>query len=135
MYYLITLRNRHFLEAARRVISSIPAGHPVSLRYVASQAALEPAPCYYCTYEYALRMLRVLRHGRLKLRNDRRLALWEELDRRAGRLMERHGYRLDFALANVLADGHASQFFISPARAMDLLRSSFDPETRQITIS
>lgn len=134
MYSLVTLRNRHFLEAARRVVATIPAGHPVSLRYVASAAALEPAPCYYCTFEYALRMLRVLRHGRLHLRNDRRLALWKELDARATRLMERHGYRLDFALANVLAAGHASQFFISPDRAMDILRSAFNHETRQITI-
>lgn len=134
MYSLVTLRNRHFLEAARRVVATVPAGHPVSLRYVASAAALEPAPCYYCTFEYALRMLRVLRHGRLHLRNDRRLALWKELDVRATRLMERHGYRLDFALANVLAAGHASQFFISPDRAMDILRSAFNPETRQITI-
>ena len=39
-------------------------------------------------------MLRVLRHGRLKLRNDRRLALWEELNSRASRLMERRGCRL-----------------------------------------
>lgn len=87
MYSLVTLRNRHFLEAARRVLSTLPAGRPVSLEHLASLTALEPAPCYYCTFEYALRMLRVLRHGRLKLRNDRRLALWEELNSRASRLM------------------------------------------------
>lgn len=134
MYSLIALRNRHFLETARCVLSTIPAGHPVSLAYVATEASLQPAPCYYCTFEYALRMLRILRHGRLKLRNDRRLLLWQELDSRVSRLMDRHGYRLDFALANVLASGHASQFFISPARAMDLLRAYFNPQTRQITI-
>ena len=134
MYSLIQLRNRHFLEAARRVVATIPAGHPVSLAYVASQAALEPAPCYYCTFEYALRMLRVLRHGRLRLRNDRRLPLWHELNNRVNRLMSTTGYSLDFALAHVMASGGASQFFISQARAADLLRSHFNPATREITI-
>jgi len=122
MYSLVTLRNRHFLEAARRVLSTLPAGRPVSLEHLASLTALEPAPSYYCTFEYALRMLRVLRHGRLKLRNDRRLALWEELNMKCTVYMARTGCNLPEALGYILASESASQFFIAPSTALRLVQ-------------
>lgn len=120
MHELIELRNRHLRGAIRREYENVKPGERADLATIAWRAASGPAPTYYCTYEYALRMLRVLRHGRLKLRRDRRLMLWLELNERTTALMERHGISLPDALARVLADGHASQFFISPSRAATL---------------
>lgn len=134
MLTLLHLRNRHFLTAAQTLISTLPAGTRPDLDAVAAKVALSPAPTYYCSYDYALRMLRVLRHGRLRLRRDRRLALWCELNTRATRLMESRGVSLSEALASVLADGHASQFFIAPATALSLLRRYYVPSSNSILI-
>ncbi len=89
---------------------------------VAMAAAKSPAPHYYCTFTYALRMLRVLRHGRIRLKRDRRLDMWEELDAKCSRYMERHGCRLPEALCNVLASESASEFFIAPTTALRLVQ-------------
>lgn len=123
-------RDRHFLAALRKAISSLPAGEKIDIEALAMRVANSPAPAYYCTYPYALRMVRVLRHGRLTLRRDRRLALWTELNERASRLMRLRGIRLPHALATVLADGHASQFFISEATAVSLARQLLAGRTR-----
>lgn len=121
MLTLIDTRNRHFIERCRAIMAATPRGELISRAEVARKAAESPAPAYYCTHTYALRILRVLRHGRLKLRNDRRSAMWHELNERVTRLMERRpGISLPTALTHVLAEGHASQFFISPARALSL---------------
>lgn len=122
MLSLIETRNRHFLRACRDIILSLPAGRDIDLAEVAAKAAASPAPHYYCTYEYALRMIRVLRHGRLTLRRDRRLAMWEELSAKTALYEARHGCRLPEALANVLASERGSQFFISPSTALRLVQ-------------
>lgn len=134
MFSLIHLRNRHFLTAVSNLISSLPADKAFDIDSIAMQAAMSHAPAYYCTFDYALRMLRVLRHGRLRLRRDRRFAMWTELNTRVTRLMEKRGIRLPDALANVLSDGGASQFFISPATAASLVRRYFDCRTRTLLI-
>lgn len=126
MLSLIDVRNRHFISAVKRIIDSLPPGSPVDIDTIAARAAMGPAPTYYCTYDYALRMLRVYRHGRLRLRRDRRFALWTELNAKVSRLMERRSIKLPDALANVLADGHASQFFISPSTAAKLARTLYN---------
>lgn len=122
MLSLIETRNRHFLAACREIIINLPSGKEINLADVAAKAAASPAPHYYCTYEYALRMLRVLRHGRLSLRRDRRRLLWEELNTKVSMLMARRGCRLPEALASVLASETASQFFISPSTALRLVQ-------------
>lgn len=120
MLSLIETRNRHFIEACRREISNLPAGREINITQVAMKAAMSPAPHYYCTYIYALRMLRVLRHGRMGLRRDRRYAMWSELNGKCSRYMERTGCRLPEALGYVLAGETASQFFIAPSTALRL---------------
>ena len=66
-------------------------------------------------------MLRVVRHGRLTLRRDRRLAMWEEINAKVTSLMERRPeYNLPRAVAHILASATASQFFISDATALSL---------------
>lgn len=134
MNAIISLRDRHFLSAVRNILHSLPAGAEIDIESIAARVALSPAPAYYCTYDYALRMLRVLRHGRLQLRRDRRFQLWTELNDRVNRLMETRSVSLPTALANVLADGGASQFFIAPATAASLTRRYYDAATRSITI-
>lgn len=121
MLSLIETRNRHFLEACRRIIDSLPAGAHISLPEIAAKAAASPAPHYYCTFTYALRMLRLLRHGRLPLRNDRRRMMWEELNVKTAIVMARRGCRLPEALADVLASHSASRFFISSETALSLV--------------
>ena len=122
MLSLIETRNRHFLDACRTIILNMPRGREINLAEVAAEAAMTPAPHYYCTYTYALRMLRVLRHGRMPLRRDRRLELWTELNEKCSRLMERRGCNLPEALSNVLASEGASQFFIAPSTALKLVQ-------------
>lgn len=134
MLSLIQLRNRHFLTAVNGLIAALPEGSKIDLDSLAAKAAMSAAPAYYCTYDYALRMLRVLRHGRLHLRRDRRFALWTELNARVSRMMDTRGIGLTDALTSVLADGHASQFFISPSTASSLVRRYFDRSTRTLLI-
>lgn len=122
MLTLIETRNRHFIESCRRIMRSLPSGEEINLMRVAMAAAKSPAPHYYCTFTYALRMLRVLRHGRIRLKRDRRLDMWEELDAKCSRYMERHGCRLPEALCNVLASESASEFFIAPTTALRLVQ-------------
>ncbi len=122
MLSLIETRNRHFLAACRAIISSLPAGCEINLTQVAEQAAHSPAPAYYCTFTYAMRMVRLLRHGRLPLRNDRRRMLWEELNVKTAILQARRRCRLPEAMASVLASSGASQFFIAPSTALRLVQ-------------
>lgn len=124
MLNLIDTRNRHFLAAARRVLAALPAHRPINLADVAREAAMMPAPHYYCTYDYALRVLRVLRHGRLTLRTDRRLEMFTEINDKCQRYMDRHACRLPEALGYVLSGESASRFFISPSTALRLLREN-----------
>lgn len=118
MSNLMNLRDRHFMDACREIIKNLDPTMEINMREVAQRAAMSPAPHYYCTFEYALRMIRVLRHGRLKLRNDRRLMMWKELNSKADGLMKRQGYTLIEALSHILASEPASQFFITPGTAL-----------------
>ena len=121
MLDLIETRNRHFREACRRVISRLGAGQEITPRIVAELAAREPAPFFYCTFDYALRCLRVVRHGRLSMRSPRRAAMWAELNSKVAERQALTGESLPEALSTVLSSCGASQFFISPARAYSLV--------------
>lgn len=134
MLTLIETRNRHFLESCRRIIRNMPPGEEINLMRVAMEAAQSPAPHYYCTFAYALRMLRVLRHGRMKLRRDRRLELWTELNVKCDRYMRRYSCSLPEALSNVLAGESASKFFIASSTALRLVQK-LRAEARCETVS
>lgn len=91
---------------------------------VARRAAMSRAPHYYCTYDYALRVLRVLEHDRMPMRRDRRLEMFAEIRAKCHRYMSSlPGMKLGDALAIVLASEGASQFFISPSTALRLVQS------------
>ena len=125
MFNLIETRNRHFRQVCRNIMEQAPAGQTFSTAELAGRAARHKAPCYYCTYEYALRSLRVLRHGRMAFREGRRLDMWREIDAKVSGRQARTGESLPVALANVLATSTASQFFISPRRAHALVCELF----------
>lgn len=121
MNNLIEIRNRHYLNACLNIIRHLDPREAIDLQDIAMRAAKSPAPRYYCTFDYALRMLRVLRHGRLKLRNDRRTRMWNEINTKVDGLMRKKGVSLIDALAHLLAVEPASEFFISPATAYHLV--------------
>lgn len=134
MLSLLDLRNRHFLNAARRLIEAVPANGYLDLQSIAAKVANSPAPRYYCNYSYALRMLYVYRSDRIKLKEGRRKALWAELNAKVDRKLAAGCPTVSDALADVLAGGGASQFFISPVTALNILRRYFDPSTRSLLI-
>ena len=122
MNALIETRNRHFLEACERMIRLLPPHEEINLARLAYLASTSPAPHYYCTFTYAMRMLRVLRHGRMPIRRDRRRTMWEEINAKCDHYMERRGCNLPQALAYVLATERASQFFIAATTAHRLVQ-------------
>lgn len=132
MNALIDTRNRHFLEACERRIRALAPHEEINLARLAYQASTSPAPHYYCTFTYAMRMLRVLRHGRLPIRRDRRLAMWEEINSKCDRYMERHGCNLPQALGYVLATERASQFFIAPTTAHRLVQRLWSERNKAV---
>ncbi len=134
MFSLIETRNRHLLRAAQRYIDSLPETFYLDLATVAAKVAMSPAPCYYCNYIYALRMLYVYRNSNIKLKEGRRTALWAELSRKVDEFIARHPCSVSEALAMVLSRGQASQFFISPVTANSILRRYFNPKTRKLMI-
>lgn len=134
MLTLIDTRNRHFIAVAQRIVDAIPANVPVDLTSVAAQAALSPAPRYYCNFLYALRMLYVYRKSKIRLKAGRRKALWVELNEKVDRIIARCGGDVSSALSTVLAKSQASQFFISPVTAANILRRYYDYATRKFLI-
>lgn len=131
MFSLIDIRNRHFIDAAQRFVDSLPKDFYIDIATIAARVASSPAPCYYCNYLYALRMVYVYRNGHIKLKEGRRKALWAELNRKVDAVIERHNCPVSDALALVLSRGQASQFFISPITAAAILRRYYDPKTRK----
>ncbi|MDE6080554.1 MAG: hypothetical protein K2G35_10890 [Duncaniella sp.] len=131
MLSFVDTRDRHFRAACRRIINELPAGETLTLDELIEKAIHTEAPHYYCTYEYALRMVRVLRHGRLEVRRDRRHELWCELSARCQQLEEKKGWTLPHALSHVLATGRATQFFITPERARRILTMTAGPKGTQ----
>lgn len=132
MNALIDTRNRHSLEACERRLRALGPREEINLARLAYRASTSPAPHYYCTFTYAMRMLRVLRHGRLPIRRDRRLAMWEEINAKCDRYMERHGCNLPQALGYVLATERASQFFIAPTTAHRLVQRLWSERNKAV---
>lgn len=124
------IRNRHLIAAAQNFIASLPENFYIDIAAVGAAVAAMPAPCYYCNYVYALRMLYIYRHGALKACECRRAPLWKELSDKVDDVLKCHGGTVSDALAIVLARGKASQFFISPLTAAGVLRRYYDPATR-----
>lgn len=134
MLTLIEKRNRDFIDASRKVIAAMKANgerHLMTFTEIAIRTAAYPAPCYYVSHEYALRVLRVMRHGRLTFRRDRRREMFEELDRKVRQLQDKTGMSLNYALWNVLEHSSASSFFINPSTAVRLMQYVQNPKYKK----
>lgn len=127
MFDLIELRDRDFLNACRNLRNK-PEGSKMSLCRLATRATESSAPCYYVTFDYAHRMLRLLRKGRIPSGYNRvKLQQWEEIKGKVDRIRQRYGIKDDAsALGIVLARGCASRFFITPRQAIRILRDNRD---------
>ncbi len=124
MLALIESRDRDFLNACRNIRNK-PEGSKLSLRRLATRASESYAPCYYVTFDYAHRMLRLLRKGKIPPNYNRiKLQQWEEIKGKVDRIRLRYGIKDDTsALGIVLARGYASRFFITPRQAVKILKS------------
>lgn len=117
--FLTSTRNRHFMDACRTVIATDTG--PLTSGYIARKAAAMPAPGYYVSFDYALRVLRYMRRsGIIPRQGNGAGALWRELGCKVTALQQRHCISDSEALSRVLADGNASSFFIRPATALRL---------------
>ncbi len=114
MLELITRRNRDFAQRCKEIMALNHA--PESLTSLAARAASSAAPCYYVSYDMAVRTVRELRRGELTTISPLRRAMWEEISRKVASF-EARGYGYHRAVEAVLRTATASSFFISPVTA------------------
>lgn len=113
------LRDRHFLQACRRVVSE--SKRPLTAAEVAVEAAASPAPEFYVSFCYALKRLRMYRHrGPDSIPEKGASAVFGEINRRVTLRMERTGESVTDALSAVLAQGNAPCFYLRPSAAIYL---------------
>lgn len=116
-------RHKDFLAACRRIVASQPKGaQPLMVGDVARLAAQSPAPCYYVSFDYALRMYnRILRQGTSGVLGPMGRC-WQEIADKVRGMVDRSEGRLSVkqAMARVLAGESASSFFLSPPTARRL---------------
>ena len=120
------LRDRHFMEACRKVIAT--SREPLTAREIAERAAAMPAPAFYISYSHALRRIRdYIAHDGGNFPTAGAMAVYAELHRRMLRKMRSLHLNDAQALNLVLAEGHAPHFYLQPRAAEYLyyaLRSS-----------
>lgn len=124
MFEAMKTRDRDFLKVCRRIREN-QGGARLTMRQVAGKAVKTEAPGYYVTFDYAYRMLRLLRNGRISPDYNRiKIQQWEELRVKVDKVRKSYGIRDDAtALGLVLAGGRASRFFISQAYGLRLLKN------------
>ncbi len=124
MFESLETRDRDFLRTYSRLRKRC-RGERLTASQLVKRAVETEAPSYYVTFDYAYRMLRLLRNGRIPRRySDIKRQQWEEIKNRVDSTRKRYRMRDDSsALSLVLADGRASRFFISPAYALRLLQN------------
>ncbi|MDE6484759.1 MAG: hypothetical protein K2L14_05150 [Duncaniella sp.] len=114
MLELIERRNRDFSRRCKEIMELNHA--PESLSALASRAAASEAPCYYVSYDMAVRTVREYRRGELATISPLRRAMWAEISRKVDSF-EARGYGYHRAVEAVLRTATASSFFISPVTA------------------
>lgn len=123
MFESMETRDRDFLTVCRNIGRNCNGERLTSCRLV-KRAVETAAPGYYVTFDYAYRMLRLLRNGRIPAGYSRiKLQQWEEIRDKVDKVKTCYGMRDDAtALGMVLAGGRASRFFISHDYALRLYR-------------
>ena len=106
-------RDRDFLRRCM-ALSRHVSTKGLSCREVAPKAAASPAPGYYISYDYALRIVGGGKSAEIRGSMPRQRN--EEIRRRVREITRKRGTSKGRALTMVLESG-ASRFFISPKRA------------------
>ncbi len=127
-------RHREFLAACRRVVDARPKGAaPLKVSEVAGLAAESPAPRYYVSFDYALRMYnRIRREGSAGVAGPMGRC-WQEIADKVTAMVEQSGGKLSVkhALARVLAGEGASSFFLTQATARRLYHHALRQRRRK----
>ena len=110
----IERRNRDFARRCKEIMELNHA--PETLTSLATRAAESEAPCYYVSYDMAVRTVREYRRGELATISPLRRAMWEEISRKVA-AFEQRGYGYHRAVETVLRTATASSFFVSPVTA------------------
>lgn len=117
---MIERRNRDLLRAARAIYAASPV--PMSQQELAAQAARSQAPCYYVTYDYALRVLSRMRRGGRPDGDELRQRMYAEMEAKAAEIQRRRPQAtLGQAVASVLAECRASAFFVKGKTVENLM--------------
>lgn len=112
-------RDTDFMKTCRKVMQE-SGKKQLTTRKITEIASKMPAPGYYVTFTYALRVIRSMNNKKLHTKTDFASKRWEELKLRVNALTKRHNISDTEALARVLAQGGATSFFISPTTALRL---------------
>lgn len=133
----IKQRDRDLVSRYRAVCDRLQPGERADRRALAQRAVMGGAPCYYVTYDYAYRMLRALRRGRLPPGYPRlKLNMWQEIAGKTDRYKQSVGIKSDAeALSVVLARNTASRFFVSIEYALRILDKINYEKEQQKTIN
>lgn len=117
-------RDADFVRCLRRTFEEHADELPTVKRLVLL-ALRKPAPQFYVSYSYALRVLRERRSGlRNRYKGSCAEKMWQTIENAVTRLRERHSLSAGEALQRVLAEGGAPAFFIAPATAQRIYQKS-----------
>lgn len=132
----IKQRDCDLVSRYRAVCDRLQPGERADRKVLAQRAVMGGAPCYYVTYDYAYRMLRALRRGRLPPGYSRlKLKMWQEIAGKTDSYKQSVGVKSDAeALSVVLARNTASRFFVSIDYAMRIIEENSYEKERKKTI-
>lgn len=117
MFTRINFRNRDFVKAVDRVMSS-PEGRGLTVEDAVVRAIATPTS-YYLDYQTAYRLCREMQGGKRRaMPNPLKRRMWQEFYGRVMLLTASDGLELAAAVSRVLFNSQASQFFITPKTAL-----------------
>lgn len=115
------MRDRDFMLACCKIVEA--TGGRLTQAQVARRAASMEAPAFYVSFDYAMRRLSAMRRCNKPLRLTGGAAdLFVELNLRVSMKMALGDRKLSQALTEVLSEGRASGFFLTPASAVFLYK-------------
>lgn len=116
------LRNNTFVNYFRLAYrEAILSGNYVSRRALIKKVIEESRPLFDVSYDYALSVIHKMRSGKLTVKNPLKCRMWHEIYNYVTDEMRRRDVTVGEALATVLAEKHASQFYISYIQASKIL--------------
>ncbi len=123
-------RDADFVRCLRRTLEEHAHEQP-TVKPLMLLTLRKPAPQYYVSYGYALRVLRERRSG-LRSRYKERSTehMWQTIEKAVARLRERHNLSVGEALQRVLTEGRAPAFFIAPTTAQRIYQESLAIHSR-----